>query len=295
MTLWDHKVDLPDDVQLIRAPNPSAMTYTGTNSYLIGGDTVAVIDPGPALPDHLRALMAAIGGRRVSHILVTHAHLDHSPLARPLAEATGAPICAYGPATAGRSAVMERLAADGLMGGGEGVDRDFVPDLLLRDGDRIDGDGWALTALHTPGHFGNHLCFDAGNLCFSGDHVMGWATSLVSPPDGDLTQFRASLAWLAAIGPRTLLPGHGEPVPDSLVRIEELRRHRQGREDQILAALTLGSATPAALTAAIYADTAPALWPAAERNVIAHLVDLHERNLVTSDPHLSRDARFSRV
>ena len=188
------------------------MTYWGTNTYVVGEGRVAVIDPGPADPAHLQAILDGLSkGEEVSHILVTHAHLDHSPLARPLSEATGAPVLAYGDALAGRSDVMAALVADGLTSGGEGVDAGFTPDETLTDGDMIQGDGWQLEALWTPGHFANHLCFALGDAVFTADHVMGWASSLVSPPDGDLTAFMASCRTLAArSGPR-LLPRPWRP------------------------------------------------------------------------------------
>ncbi|MBT8411798.1 MAG: MBL fold metallo-hydrolase, partial [Octadecabacter sp.] len=185
-------VTVEDGLTRVLAPNASPMTYWGTNSYILGHDRVAVIDPGPDDPKHLASLIRAIAGRPVSHILVTHSHLDHSPLARALSQATDAPVLAFGDSNAGRSVAMQELAASGLMGGGEGVDPTFAPDILVADGDTITGDGWALTALHTPGHFGNHLSFLWGDVAFTGDHLMDWATSLVSPPDGDLTDFMAS-------------------------------------------------------------------------------------------------------
>src|SRR5690606_22452615 len=175
------------------------MTERGTNTYLLGEGAVSVIDPGPADPAHLAAIRAALApGERIARIFVTHAHKDHSPLARPLAEATGAPVLAFGDARAGRSARMAALGDE--VGGGEGVDAGFAPDEILRDGARIEAGGRLLEAVHTPGHFGNHLCFRWGSALFSGDHVMGWAPSLVSPPDGDLTDFMASLDRLEPLG-----------------------------------------------------------------------------------------------
>ncbi len=285
--------DLGNGIARVLAPNPSPMTYWGTNSYLLGDKSVAVIDPGPAHPAHLEALLKAIGGREVSHILVTHSHVDHSPLARPLAAATGAPILAFGDSRAGRSAAMDRLAAQGLAGGGEGVDPDFAPDILLADGDLVDGDEWQIRVLHTPGHFGNHLCLRHGDDLFSGDHVMGWASSLVSPPDGDLTDFMASTRRLTEIGATRALPGHGHPIEDLHSRLNWLIEHRLTREAQILAALAAGPASCDALTSAIYTDVAPALLPAAARNVFAHLVDLSGRGLVSATPNLSVNAIFS--
>ncbi|MCA2010307.1 MBL fold metallo-hydrolase [Cereibacter sphaeroides] len=270
---------LEPGLRLVLAPNPSPMTERGTNTYLLGDGAVTVIDPGPADPAHLAAILAALApSERVAQIVVTHAHKDHSPLARPLAEATGAPIIAFGDALAGRSARMAALAED--VGGGEGVDADFRPDILLADGQAIEAGGRPLTAIHTPGHFGNHLSFDWGEALFSGDHVMGWAPSLVSPPDGDLTDFMASLDRLTALGPRRYYPGHGAPIDDGLGRVAALRAHRLGREASILAALRSGAGNLGAITEAVYTDVAPALLPAAARNVLAHLIDLEARGML---------------
>lgn len=282
-------------IRRLIAPNPSPMTYWGTNTYLIGARDVAVIDPGPNDPDHLDAILAALPeGARISHILVTHAHLDHSPLAAPLARATGAPIYAFGDAKAGQSAVMRDLAAKGLAGGGEGTDTGFTPDEVLPDGARLTGPDWQIEALWTPGHFGNHLSFALGDALFCGDLVMGWASTLVSPPDGDLTDFMASCEAMRARGFARLLPGHGLEIEGPAERLDWLLAHRRSREGQILAALGDGPATPAALTGAIYTDTPPALMGAAERNVFAHLIDLFGKSQVTATPELSPTAIFTR-
>lgn len=287
---------LAPGLRRVLAPNPSPMTLHGTNTFLIGEGRVAVIDPGPAIAAHLQAILAALSpGETVGHILVTHSHLDHSPLARPLAERTGAPVLAFGDSTAGRSAAMTALAARGTVGGGEGVDHGFMPDERLAHGDEIAGDGWTLCALWTPGHFGNHLSFAWGDAIFCGDVVMGWSSSLVSPPDGDMADYMASLARLAAERARTLHPAHGAPVTDPARRIAELAAHRHHREGQILAALDAGPQTLAALTARIYTDTPPNLLPAAERNVLAHLVDLASRNLIHADPHPAPEAHFLKL
>lgn len=278
----------------VLAPNASPMTYWGTNSYVIGQERLAVIDPGPLSAPHLEALLGAIAGRPVEAILVTHAHVDHSPLARPLAEATGAPILAFGPADAGRSPVMTRLAKAGLTTGGEGVDAGFAPDTCLADGETVTGPDWQLEALHTPGHFGNHLSFAWGARLFCGDHMMGWSSSLVSPPDGDLTDFMASSARLAARPWRIAHPGHGAPIPEPEARLAWLIAHRQSREAQILAAL----AAPhdlSALTSAIYSDIPPQMHPAAARNLFAHLVDLHARGLLRALPDLRETAVFEKI
>lgn len=280
----------------VLAPNPSAMTFRGTNSYLLGSRGIAVIDPGPDDDRHLQALLAALApGQQVTHILVTHAHLDHSPLARRLSAETGAPVWGFGPAEAGRSPVMQRLAASGLVGGGEGVDSAFMPDRRLSDGEVIDGDGWRVQALHTPGHMSNHLSFAWDTVLFSGDLVMGWATSLVSPPDGDLTAFMASLQKLQGRSWSVFHAGHGAPVQDPAARLQALLTHRRGREASILEALTEAPATAQSLTARIYTDTPPALLVVAQRNVLAHLVDLYEKSLVAPEGPLSAEALFRRI
>ncbi|MEM5544246.1 MBL fold metallo-hydrolase [Sulfitobacter sp. AS92] len=284
---------LEPGLRRIVAPNPSPMTYRGTNTYLLGGSDIAVIDPGPDHPAHLEAILNALEpGQRVSHIIVTHTHLDHSPLARPLAERTGAEIWAFGDGTSGRSPIMQDLAQAGLMGGGEGVDHDFSPDHTLADGHVLRGDGWALEALHTPGHIGNHLCLAWGDACLTADHVMGWATSLVSPPDGDLTDFMASCEKLTAREWRVFYPGHGAPVFDPNARLNWLVDHRRAREASILQALHDGPATAEDLARVIYTETPPALLGAATRNVLAHLVDLTGRGRVAPQGALQADALF---
>ncbi|TDL78125.1 MBL fold metallo-hydrolase [Palleronia sediminis] len=264
----------------LRAANPSPMTGEGTNTYLVGEDSVAVIDPGPAAPAHLDAIEEALKGRVLSHILVTHAHLDHSALAPELARRHGAPVLAFGDAEAGRAPHMAALAG---IGGGEGVDTGFAPDLTLADGDVVRGQGWEIEALHTPGHMGGHLSFLLGGVAFSGDHVMGWASSLVSPPDGDMGAYVASLHRLRARAPKRLLPGHGAPVEDPAARIDWLIAHRAGREAQIRAALVRGEADAARIARAIYRDIPQVLMPAAERSVLAHLVDLERKGEVETD------------
>jgi glyoxylase-like metal-dependent hydrolase (beta-lactamase superfamily II) len=270
------------------------MTYRGTNTYILGETGLAVIDPGPENTAHLAAILAAVGpGQHISHIIVTHTHLDHSPLARALSGACGAPVLAFGRAKAGRSAIMQELAATGEIGGGEGIDADFAPDKALQDGEVIAGDGWTLEAIHTPGHIGNHLCLGWKDACFSADHVMGWASSLVSPPDGDLTDFMASCARLAASEWRVFYPGHGAPVVDPSARLRWLIDHRLGREAEILAALAKGPADAATLAEMIYTETPAALLGAATRNVLAHLVDLTGKSLVSPLGPLAAEARFA--
>lgn len=269
------------------------MTYWGTNTYLLGWDSVAVIDPGPMNDAHFSALRRAINGRRVSHILVTHSHLDHSPLARSLADLTGASVLAFGDSTAGRSDIMQTLANSGEMGGGEGVDTAFYPDETLSSGDTVAGDGWSVRALHTPGHFGNHLSFIWNDAAFCGDHLMGWASSLVSPPDGDLTDFMASCDALLASGITRAYSGHGAPIMDARARLTEIMAHRRARDSQIMTALQSGPSDAKSLTARLYTDVAPTLHTMAQRNVLAHLIDLTQRGIAAPETSISPDTTFA--
>ena len=273
---------LAQGLRLVLAPNASPMTERGTNSYLLGERAVTVIDPGPADPAHVAALIAALPpGAQVAQIVVTHAHLDHSPAARLLAQATGAPILAFGGARDGRSARMAALDLSDL-GAGEGLDLDFAPDTRLAHGAQIAVEGGTLDILHTPGHLGGHICLRWGGAVFSGDHLMGWAPSLISPPDGDLTDFMASLALIEALGPVTLYPGHGAPVARGDTRAAEIRTHRLAREAAVLAAAAAAPGeTALALTERVYADVPKPLIPAAFRNLLAHLIDLESRGRIT--------------
>ncbi len=282
--------ELEPGLRLVRAPNPSPMTAEGTNTYLVGAGNVVVIDPGPAIPAHLEAILAALApGEMITHILVTHSHLDHSPLARPLADATGAPVIAAGPSDWGVSAVMQALRDAGGLGGGEGIDTIFAPDERIKAGDVVAG----LSVLATPGHMANHLSFAWNGAVFSGDLVMGWSTSLVSPPDGDMTAFMTSVEMLQGRDDRVFYPGHGAPVTAPAVRCAELIAHRRHREAQIIAALGETPATAHELAARIYTQTPPALLPAAARNVLAHLIDLTARDRATPLGPLTGEAKFA--
>lgn len=276
-------------LKTILAPNPSPLTGPGTNTFLLGRRAIAVIDPGPDLASHRQAILAA-GGGRISHIFVTHAHLDHSEGAAALAQATGAPVFAFGDADSGRSLLMESLGE--IAGGGEGRDTAFRPDHLLRDGDLIAGDGWSLRAVHTPGHMGNHLSFLWDDQLFCGDLVLGWSSTLISPPDGDLVDYFRSLDRIDALSPRRLLPAHGAPIDDPAPRLAELRAHRRQRSAQILHALRNGPADAATLARRIY-DVPPQLLPAATRNVLAHLIALTELGALSAPGPITPETEFS--
>lgn len=291
---WSALAATDGQVRHVQAPNPGPMTFRGTNTYLVGRGTVAVIDPGPDSAAHRAAILSALDpGERIATILVTHAHVDHSAGVPALKAATGAEVLAYGDATAGRSAFMAALAASGGLDGGEGVDAGFAPDRCLADDETVALGDLHLTALHTPGHMANHLSFALGDIVFTGDLVMGWSTSLVSPPDGDLGDFLRALDRLAArTGDRLYLPGHGDPVSDPAARVAELAAHRRARQSQIEAALAEGPGTAAALAARLYTDVPPALLPAATRNVLAHLLEMLRQNRAACDGPLSAAAAF---
>jgi len=287
-------VMLRSDLRLVRAANPSAFTGAGTNSYLLGRGDVVLVDPGPDLPSHHAALSAALGpGERITQILVTHAHADHSALAPRIKTESGAEVLAFGDALAGRSARMARFGENADLGGGEGVDAGFRPDRCLADGETLATPAGPVTAIHTPGHMANHLCFAWEGCVFTGDHVMGWSTSIVSPPDGDMAEYRAALNRLLAGEQALALPGHGAPIADLHARCRALLLHREKREALILAAVEAGAGGLTDLTARVYADTPAPLWPAAARNLLAHLIDLADRGLIQADPALHPGARFS--
>lgn len=257
-------------IQRVIARNPGPFTYTGTATFLVGDDQgpVAVIDPGPDDPDHLEALLAALGTRPVSHILVTHTHRDHSPLSAALARVVGAPILAAGPAPVHVMQDGAQLDA--------GQDTDFQPDHLLADGDQIAGPGWTLETLATPGHASNHLAFALleENALFSGDHIMGWSTTIVAAPDGDMTDYLGSLDRVIARGFSTLWPTHGPAVTDPAPFLQAYRAHRLYREAQILAQLRHGPRAISDMVPVLYAAVDPGLWPAAALSVEAHLIKL---------------------
>lgn len=273
-------VPVAENVQRITVNNPGPFTFQGTNTYIVGRGSVAVIDPGPEDEAHFRALMAALKGREVTHIAVSHTHRDHSPLARRLKEATGAMIVGEGPHRAARP-----LHEGETNPFAESSDTAFAPDTALAEGERIEGDGWSLTAVATPGHTANHMAFalDGSGVLFSADHVMAWATSIVAPPDGAMADYMASLDKLLARDDRLYLPGHGGPViePGSFVRA--LKAHRKMRERAVIERLRAGDRTIPEMVKVIYASTDPRLHGAAALSVLAHIEDLIEQGRVATD------------
>ena len=259
---------LEPGVGRVLAHNPSAFTFTGTQTYLVGESEVAVIDPGPANPDHLDALEAAIGGRPVTAICCTHTHRDHSPGSRHLADRTGAPIIGCAP-----------LSIEGT-GLEAGFDPDYMPDRVLDDGEDLAVDGQTLIAVATPGHTSNHLCFAFGDALFTGDHVMGWSTTVVVPPDGDMADYMASLDKLRQRGDRIYYPAHGPPVTNPGQYVRHLIGHRMQREKQILRLVREEPRTIPEIVRQAYPGLDPRLLAAAGASVTAHLLDLERRGLV---------------
>lgn len=293
----DTITQLDTDLVRVIAPNPSQMTFWGTNSYILGtGHERVLIDVGPENEAHRNALLNALPDRaRFSHILITHAHKDHSAGAQSMAQISGAPVYAFGDAVAGRSDVMQSLAKTGNLGGGEGVDLDFKPDVCLIDQQTLDTAAGPIKALHTPGHMGNHLCFAWKDRVFTGDLIMGWSSSLISPPDGDAAAFRTSCQKLLARTDGRLYPGHGAPLQTAHARITSLLDHRTSRETQVLQALSHHSLTLTETTQAVYGDLNPFTFKAAMRNTFAHLIDLQQQYKVSATPNLSETAVFSLV
>ena len=291
-------------VRRVIAENPSKFTYHGTGTYIIGRDRgdVAVIDPGPRLDSHRDALAAALAGCTVRAILVTHCHADHSPLAAWLAAESGAPMIAFGPHgddtwDIGDDPVVDEpenpATDDAEPVVEESTDRDFVPDVVAATGDLVvGGDGWSMTALHTPGHTSNHTCFaldDGGTrTLFTGDHVMGWSTTVVSPPDGDMAAYLESLRLVAGRGDDVAIPTHGPPIPDPAAFVNDLIGHRLEREAQVLEAVRTGLDTIPAMVEVLYAAVRKELHKPARRSVLAHLVKLAADGSVVPDTPLPR-------
>ena len=282
---YGDRIEVSPLVRRVVARNPGPFTFTGTGTYIVGRGEVAVIDPGPDDPAHLEALLKAIAGERVSHVLVTHTHRDHAPLARPFARAVGAPVLAAAPPVTDNHV---SIAMD------EGDDLDFRPDRILAEGDQVTGPGWTLETLATPGHASNHLCFALReeDALFSGDHVMGWSTTVVAPPDGDMGDYLASLRRLIARDFATLYPTHGAPVTDPGPFLNAYLAHRLEREAQILARLEAGDRTNAEMIPILYAAVDRRLWPAASLSVLAHLILLVRQGRVAAEPEATLQAVY---
>ena len=263
-------------VRRVLAANPSAFTFTGTQSYVVGGGgEVAVIDPGPDEPEHLRALLDAIGAARLTAILCTHTHRDHSPAAAPLAQLTGAPVIGCAPLAISDSGPRSDAP----------FDQTYTPDRVLDDGESLSGPDWTLAALATPGHTSNHLCFalEESGALFTGDHVMGWSTSVIAPPDGEMSAYMASLQKLYDREDRVYYPAHGPQVDKPRQLVRGMMGHRRQRERQIVRLLEEGLGQIDEMVPRMYQGVDRALWPAAGRSVLAHLLDLEQRGVARSD------------
>ncbi len=262
-------------IRRVVADNPGPFTYTGTGVYIVGTDEVCVIDPGPAAPAHMAALDAALEGLTVTHILVTHHHMDHSPLAAPLAAKHGCKVY-------GRSLQAEPLE-HGKAGLEAGDDLSFRPDIQVNDGDIITGQDWTIEVLHTPGHTSNHMCYAMleENLLFSGDHIMGWSTSVISPPDGDMGDYLQSLQRVLDRDFDMIWPTHGPAIRDVAIFVQAYIDHRLKREAQILEAVTDGKTTIMDMVASMYADVDKRLHPAAAHSVLAHIIHMVKTDRIT--------------
>ena len=265
--------------------NPGGFTFHGTGTYIIGQGEVAVIDPGPLDDDHIVALERAVQGETVTHILITHTHRDHSPAAAPFKKSTGAPTYGYGPHGGDRGGPKVE----------EGGDYEFVPDHVIKDGAVIEGKGWTFEAIHTPGHTSNHICFALReeNAIFTGDHVMGWSTSVISPPDGNMSDYMKSLSKILAREEEIYWPTHGPAITAPKAHVEAFIAHRNGREDAILDCIRKGRNTIPAMVEVMYADVDKRLHRAAGRSVFAHLLHMAETGRVTADGEPSPESAFS--
>ena len=273
-------VDVTPTIRRIVAKNPGPFTFKGTGTYVVGRGKVAVIDPGPEMHEHVDALLRALGGEEITHQLITHTHIDHSPAAQLVKEKTGAPTYGFGPHGSGKYEKGAKVE--------EGGDQTFVPDHVLKHADIVEGEGWSFECIHTPGHTSNHLCYAyrEENALFPGDHVMGWSTTIVSPPDGDMREYLDSLRHLSERDEETYYPTHGAPIAEPKPFIRGLIAHRKMRERQIVSVLESGESTIPDMVPGMYKGLDPRLMPAAQRSVFAHVIELAERGRISYDGEL---------
>lgn len=270
-------------IRRIVANNPGPFTFHGTGTYVLGKGKVAIVDPGPADSEHVAALLNAVRNETVTHILITHTHIDHSPATAAIKKATGATTYGFGPHPTSPEGMAE-----------ESGDHDFRPDIVVKDGDVISGHGWTVDALHTPGHISNHLCFGVREekTLFSGDHVMGWSTSVISPPDGDMKSYMNSLRKLLPRDDQMFIPTHGAEIRNPQNFVKAYMAHREDRERQIMACLREGMDTIPIMVKKMYAAVDPRLHGAAARSVLAHMIHMIETGRVISDGPPTVSARY---
>jgi glyoxylase-like metal-dependent hydrolase (beta-lactamase superfamily II) len=281
-------VEVTPMIRRIVANNPGPYTFKGTGTYVVGRGKVAVIDPGPDDPAHVEALLAALDGEEITHQLITHTHIDHSPAAKLLKARTNASTYGFGPHGFGKYAEGVVVEAGG--------DQDFVPDFAVKDGDVIEGEGWTFDCVHTPGHTSNHLCFHfrEENSLFPGDHVMGWSTTVVSPPDGDMADYMASLRMLSERSDEVYYPTHGAPIHKPQKYVRAIAVHRKLRETQILDCLDKGISTIPKMVSRMYKGLDDRLIWAARHSIFSHVIDLANRGVIVSAEEISIEAEYQR-
>jgi len=274
-------------IRRVIANNPSPFTFYGTGTYILGSGEVAVIDPGPADPAHIQALVDGLDGETVSHVLVTHTHMDHSPGCVLLREHFPAPTYAYGPHGAGK--LEQGVPVE------EGGDMAFKPDVLVKHGDVVEGGDWTVECVYTPGHTSNHMCFQLreAKALFTGDHVMGWSTSIISPPDGDMMAYMVSLELLLARDDEVYYPTHGRSVTNPKELVKAFIEHRREREDQIIECVGRGVGLINDMVPQMYTDTPEFMYPAAARSVLAAIEYLVQRGSLVSDGEVSLTANYT--